>query len=230
MSREVKIGHRALWNRPWGSNGVISHDGKLWWIDLACGLLFCDPFSDEQEEMQFVALPEGSETTPAAGDGEELAKYRCVARSAGSLRYVQIDPDADDATVALYTLSRPGTAAAFDWTCEFKVAFDQIWGHGSYADSPMPRRVPALALVDPTNAAVVYLFLITLRRSWIFAVDLSTKTTFHCTEYCLPNVPSREHSSRYVQPWVLPLSITRHSDEGKSCHSVHNHECCLFKI
>lgn len=39
VSDEVRYPPR---HRPWGSNGFVTHDGKLWWVDLAYGLLSCE--------------------------------------------------------------------------------------------------------------------------------------------------------------------------------------------
>jgi hypothetical protein len=61
----------------------------LWWIDLGHGILFRDPFDEKLEEVRFVALPEGRE--PSAAGEDDLARRKCVATSAGRLRYVHID-------------------------------------------------------------------------------------------------------------------------------------------
>lgn len=53
ISYPVPLPHRA-----WGRHGVISHGGKLWWVDLSWGLLSCDPCANEPV-LLFEELPEG---------------------------------------------------------------------------------------------------------------------------------------------------------------------------
>ncbi|KAL6627055.1 hypothetical protein ACP70R_030781 [Stipagrostis hirtigluma subsp. patula] len=56
----------------WNFQDVVSHDGKLWWVDTAGGLLACDPFANHPH-MAFVPLPgEGQSDDDQDGDGAEL--------------------------------------------------------------------------------------------------------------------------------------------------------------
>lgn len=54
-----------LQGRSWFGEGVISHDGMLWWVDLSYGILACDPFADEPE-LRYVPLPGVLDELPAA--------------------------------------------------------------------------------------------------------------------------------------------------------------------
>lgn len=40
---EKELAHSPRHPEHWGSNGVISLDGKLWWVDLSYGLLPATP-------------------------------------------------------------------------------------------------------------------------------------------------------------------------------------------
>ena len=68
----------------WSFDDVISHDGKLWWVDLAMGLLACDPFAD-QPDVAFVPLPKAGEH----GGARHACSY-CSQRKRASRRSVQV--------------------------------------------------------------------------------------------------------------------------------------------
>lgn len=73
-------------HRPWGRHGVISHDLKLWWIDLSWGLLSYDPSADEPA-LTFQPLPTDSILEAAT---EHIRSYCYVGVSAGKLCYLEI--------------------------------------------------------------------------------------------------------------------------------------------
>ncbi|CAN6343525.1 unnamed protein product [Urochloa humidicola] len=75
-------------DRQYFAEGVISHDGMLWWVDLSYGILACDPFADKLE-LLYVPLPCVPDELPPAGPISR-GMYRCVNVSDGRLRHVQI--------------------------------------------------------------------------------------------------------------------------------------------
>ncbi|KAF0920611.1 hypothetical protein E2562_035898 [Oryza meyeriana var. granulata] len=54
-------------HRPWGANGAVVYQKRIWWVDLSYGLLACD-LSAAYSELRFVPLPEGSELPPGTAD------------------------------------------------------------------------------------------------------------------------------------------------------------------
>ncbi|KAL6900866.1 hypothetical protein ACP4OV_005542 [Aristida adscensionis] len=77
----------------WGNDGAIALGGKLWWVDIAHGLLTCDP-SARDKVLRYVQLPPGfalprSRTTD--GDAPlRLDHHRGVKVSAFKLRFLHI--------------------------------------------------------------------------------------------------------------------------------------------
>ncbi|KAL6900789.1 hypothetical protein ACP4OV_005465 [Aristida adscensionis] len=165
--------------RDWGKDGVVALGGRLWWVDLACGLLTCDPFADAPD-LAYIPLPPGC-GLPDAGPGvrRELDKRRFVKASRGRLRFVDIhlaDDGGGDLTVTMWTARDGG------WVPRYSVAFPDIWAHPSFTTSrgaaeperydmpfeahpsfrkrraaaePLLREVPVLALVHPFNPDVL---------------------------------------------------------------------------
>lgn len=121
LSKEVKyagLGHPE----SWANDVVISHAQKLWWVDLSCGLLACDPFTEHQD-LLFVPLPDGC-VPPVAGTENDLIKHRCVTSSGGKLRYIQIHSRLGVPIISVWVLADPEHAT---WDCECHLPFSEIW-------------------------------------------------------------------------------------------------------
>ena len=67
--------------RDWFPEGVVSHGGMLWWVDLSHGLLACDAFADEPELLH-VPLPTVADELPAE-DRIDRGARGCVKVSGG---------------------------------------------------------------------------------------------------------------------------------------------------
>uniref|UniRef100_A0A0D9UZ11 DUF1618 domain-containing protein n=1 Tax=Leersia perrieri TaxID=77586 RepID=A0A0D9UZ11_9ORYZ len=194
--------------RPWGSHSVISHQGKLWWVDLTLGLLTCDPF-DDMPVLRFVPLPEGK-ALPCdvfGGGGDEVDKCRWVQVSDGKIRFVEISPGVEP-RVRMWTLAEP---EAGQWAPEFDVASMRF---GSYKKTGLTEKIPVLALVHPKNPDVVYFFL----EEHLFGADMRAKRVVECDAYELIEPPSDIVSSRFVLAWELPPALTSGRDaEAHAC-------------
>uniref|UniRef100_I1NLT8 DUF1618 domain-containing protein n=2 Tax=Oryza glaberrima TaxID=4538 RepID=I1NLT8_ORYGL len=184
--------------RPWGGNGVVSHQDRLWWVDLSYGLLTCDVvYGDDPPDLRYVPLPQDSELPAGTPD---LEKRRCVGVSAGRLRYVQIDDDEHDGDpiVRMWTLLDED---AGEWGFDCAASFVAIWDDEAYKATKLPRQVPAVALIHPTGPGdVVYFFL----RSRIFAVDVRARRLLEWRFFEMLHPPMRYHSSQFVRAWNLP--------------------------
>ncbi|KAL6900788.1 hypothetical protein ACP4OV_005536 [Aristida adscensionis] len=226
--------------RDWGKDGVVALGGRLWWVDLACGLLTCDPFADAPD-LAYIPLPPGC-GLPDAGPGvrRELDKRRFVKASRGRLRFVDIhlaDDGGGDPTVTMWTARDGG------WVPRYSVAFPEIWAHPSFTASraaeperydcdevplqdadaePLVPEVPALALVNPFDPDVLYFW----QGTQVFAVDVPEKTvvarggSFVMPKYRIPE--GEFHSSRSLHAWVLPPAIVRDMDGPGCCFSFLN--------
>jgi hypothetical protein len=78
--------HYPLPPRPLSPICVLSHHGRLWWIDLSWGVITCDPFADEPV-LGFVPFPPGK-VLPCRQAKGLTDMFRCVGVSGGKLRFV----------------------------------------------------------------------------------------------------------------------------------------------
>ncbi|KAF0917604.1 hypothetical protein E2562_020975 [Oryza meyeriana var. granulata] len=180
-------------NWYWIFDNVVSHDGKLWWVDTLKGLVFCDPFANEAG-MEYVPLdpqPEDYEE-----HNRELANRRIVQLSDGKFRRVEMSPASNGAApeLSMRTLVDPETA---EWTLEYAVSFADIWERESYKATELPEKAPRLmgAFVHPKNPDVVYFFL----EKQLLGVDLRARKV---VEY------EARVSSDEVLPWELPPALS----------------------
>ncbi|GJN30725.1 hypothetical protein PR202_gb19058 [Eleusine coracana subsp. coracana] len=211
--------HKSVTNpRPnwlWSFNDVITHDGKLWWVDSAAGILTCDPFADVPE-MAFVSLPREEEhankTHCGCGIGgycsmrQAASHYRRVNLSNGKFRYVKLGcaREGEAPKLTMHTLVDPASAK---WTLEYEVSFDEIWASDSYKAAGLPPvKAPVLALIHPNNPDIVYFFL----EEYIFGVDVPARKVVECAPHELDAAALEgDHpSSRCVLAWELPPTLT----------------------
>ncbi|TVU47916.1 hypothetical protein EJB05_07532, partial [Eragrostis curvula] len=194
--------------RRWFPRGVLSHYGRLWWVDLSFGIITCDPFADEPV-LAFVPLPPGLVLHHKV-DEFVLDKYRDMRVSAGKLRFVDMYRNRDRRgaiKVSVWTLSDPDST---EWALELEVSFPDIWADQSYKATGLPNMIPALALIHPENPAVVYFFLM----DSLFAVDLRAHKIVECEAYDLVATPKDIVSSRVVHAWKLPRALSSGDEDN----------------
>ncbi|XP_044353189.1 uncharacterized protein [Triticum aestivum] len=196
-------------SRPFSPNGVVSHSGRLWWVDLSWCLLTCDPFADAPV-LRVVPLPEGKALKSREAWGL-LDKYRCVAVSGGKLRFVDMYRNRNSggsAQIGVWTLADPDST---EWTLEYEATFTEIWDDASYKAIGLPRKIPVLALIHPTNPDVVYFFL----DEHLLGVDVRARKVVECEVYELVAPPSQHVGTRFVHAWQLPQALC--SDDDVTC-------------
>uniref|UniRef100_A0ACD5VGD3 Uncharacterized protein n=1 Tax=Avena sativa TaxID=4498 RepID=A0ACD5VGD3_AVESA len=194
--------HYPLEARPWAAICVLSHQGRLWWVDLSWGIITCDPFADDPV-LGFVPFPPERVLRCREAWGV-TDKYRCVGLSAGKLRFVDTyvgKRACPTPTVSVWTLADPDSA---EWTLEHEVRFTRIWVSRSYKATGLPWKIPTLALIHPKNPDVVYFFL----EERLFGVDLRARKVVHCEVYGLVAPPSCCIATRFVRAWELPRAIS----------------------
>ncbi|CAN6339929.1 unnamed protein product [Urochloa humidicola] len=198
----------------WSFYHVLSHNGKLWWVDTAAGLLACDPFADNPD-MAYVPLPAPEDDEAASGgcgcyycSERVTASRRRVQLSNGTFRCVQItspprkpkDKDHHHAaaaphTVTMRTLADPETAC---WTLDYKVPLADIWADHTYKAAGLPEKEPVLAFIHPNNPDVLYFSL----DHYLFAVDMRAKKLIECQAHQSAVSPSS------LFAWELPPALT----------------------
>ncbi|KAM0930674.1 hypothetical protein ACQ4PT_000815 [Festuca glaucescens] len=223
--------HNPMGRWIWGSDGVIAHDGKLWWVDLAGGLVSCDPFA-EAPVLDIVPLPDAdchhTDSSCAHCAGRSLAYRRFVQVSAGKLRCVEWSfrrrgvqdavrgfiykawakafrlnvHDGAPMTVSMWTLNDPETK---EWALEYKVSFQAIWADESYKAAGLPEKNPTFALVHPMNPDVAYFFL----EEHLFSVDMRSNRVVECGVHGLAVPPSGKPPNCFsVRALELPLALS----------------------
>ncbi|KAL6634069.1 hypothetical protein ACP70R_026740 [Stipagrostis hirtigluma subsp. patula] len=210
----------------WLYHDVVPHAGNLWWIDLAKGLLFCNP-TDYHPTLRFVELPNMIQLKERAERLECIDSYRMVREIGGRLRFVDVArrPGIDsyaDTMVVVWTLTVEMSSGEASWE-RVMTSLANIWEDESYRRTGMPEAIPELALMHPAKPDVVYFFLM----HYLFGVDVRHGVVVDFARdsyadlvqpfYANPRPPI---NWRYVLTWVLPPSLLNapgdehHSSEG----------------
>ncbi|TVU12431.1 hypothetical protein EJB05_46075 [Eragrostis curvula] len=213
-----------LQGRPkaaWSSDDVISHNGRLWWVDLGWGLLGCDPFADEPLALRRMELPFTFDVDP----DPNIQGNRIVGVSEGRLRYVDIvrDPiDPDEDTLIVIKFLGVGPDDEERWEYQISKALGDIWSSPSYEATGMPEEVPELALLDPMNGNVIYFFM----KEYLFSVNLEEETVVNFIHEA--GQPLRWRS---VISWELPPHLTNEltattRSRGATAQGLQTRFCC----
>ncbi|RLN23423.1 hypothetical protein C2845_PM07G39720 [Panicum miliaceum] len=211
-------------HKRWGGHGVLVHEGLLWWVDVAYGMLVCNVF-DDAPDLYRVPLPDGCALQGVEADRNDfqawqrtrelLDQRRFIRPSEGRLRYVEIrgfnydtaataaEPP-NDPTLWMWTLVDLLGPNPDTWELEYEVPFAEIWAHDSYVAAGLPPyKVPNLALVDPDNHGVVYFF----QGTRLFGLDVRARRVVACDECVIGDGHQMQEgylSSRFVEAWVPP--------------------------
>ncbi|CAM0880937.1 unnamed protein product [Alopecurus aequalis] len=192
--------HYPLEPRPWAPIRVLSHHGRLWWVDLSWGVITCDPFADEPV-LGFLPFP--PERVLKGGEAWGVSDmYRYVGVSGGKLRFVDTYyMSKGDPTISVWTLADPDS---MEWTLEHEARFTEIWADDSYKVTGLPNKIPTLALIHPKNPDVVYFFL----EEHLFGVNMRARKVVECEVYGLVAPPSLRIANRFVRAWELPRALS----------------------
>ncbi|KAI5005124.1 hypothetical protein ZWY2020_032367 [Hordeum vulgare] len=194
-------------------HGVVSCYGRLWWVDLSWCLVTCDPIADDPV-LTRVKLPEGTVLKCREASGL-LDKYRCVGVSAGKLRFVDMYRNRNSngaAQISVWTLADYPPHST-EWKLEYEATFAEICNDATYKATGLPRKIPVLALIHPTNPDVVYFFL----DEHLIGVDVRARKVVGCEVYELVDEPPREGvASSLVHAWQLPPDLTLYSGPAEN--------------
>ena len=109
-------------HKRWSGHGVLAHDGLLWWVDVAYGMVVCNPF-DDAPHLRLVPLPDGCalqgvemerNSNGSRQTREFLDQRRFIRPSEGKLRYVEIRGFNYDTAAA--AAEPPNDPAVWMWT------------------------------------------------------------------------------------------------------------------
>ncbi|KAM0853304.1 hypothetical protein ACQ4PT_051147 [Festuca glaucescens] len=147
---------------------VLAFAGRLWWVDLTCGAMSADPFSN-WTETHFVELPKASVLPEAArrAEAELLFNYRRMGVSEGRLRYVELS-QREPFVLSSFALDEEGSG---DWTLEHRVALSRVWAADGGAHPWLPLQgdtTPHIGVLDPLNANFIHIIV----GQHVIAVDM----------------------------------------------------------
>ncbi|EMS56720.1 hypothetical protein TRIUR3_33414 [Triticum urartu] len=91
VNKEADCGHIRE-TKPCCWDGVLSHEGFLWWFDLSSCILACNPFLDRPTFYQ-IMFPHVSDRLRAACFPVQGDKYRCLKVSKGRLCVLVSEPN-----------------------------------------------------------------------------------------------------------------------------------------
>uniref|UniRef100_A0A0E0MJZ3 DUF1618 domain-containing protein n=1 Tax=Oryza punctata TaxID=4537 RepID=A0A0E0MJZ3_ORYPU len=182
-------------HHPGSQGGALGHWNKIWFVDLPFELLCCDPFVGKPE-LTYVTLPECClMLVPDLRSRHNLQKQRCINISQGKICYVQLE----EGMTCLWSLIDSGSPK---WQLEYKAPLADIWNSNTYKTSGLtPGKVPDIAMVDPTDCAVLYF----IEQDVMFSVDMRSKRVLMSkklemgTDFCYP--------SQFLHPWLIPSNI-----------------------
>nr|CAB3467901.1 unnamed protein product [Digitaria exilis] len=192
-------------NRDWVPHGTVTVDSTIWWFDLSWGILSCD-VDEHEPELNFHYVPDGRGLAMATPD---IHTKRAITVSRGKLRYVEIvvtGGGGSAATVCMWT--RMIGPDGWNWYVKYVMSFERIWDDHSYRETGLPRDVPVLAVVCPSNPALVYFAL----EEKLFGVNVPAHRVVHSQAFELVNIPDQPQqtpSARYVVAWNLPPEVAQ---------------------
>jgi hypothetical protein len=147
---------------------VLAFAGRLWWVDLTCGAMSADPFSN-WTETHFVELPKDSvlPEAPRRAEAKLLFNYRRMGVSDGRLRYVELS-QREPFLLSSFALDEEGSG---DWTLEHRVALSRVWAADGGAHPWLPLQgdtMPHIGVLDPLNANFIHIIV----GHHVIAVDM----------------------------------------------------------
>ncbi|CAN6374374.1 unnamed protein product [Urochloa humidicola] len=230
---KISYGSRDFCELPslWTTNTVIPvSDRQLCWVDLCCGVLFCDVF-DEIPKMKFLPLPRD----PCYG--QDSNRNVCVTDGGSALKFVNIFPRCccgSDGNVGChrslgaYTINTwTMRMSDMEWVKDGIVDATEIWGLDDYKSLNLPRIMPTYPVVSMVEPYTIC-FLLTRalydqdgftrdgdKDLWLIMVNMKSKTLSMVTQY--------SGGCRYI-PTLIPSNVSYYfnyypsscSDDGMS--------------
>ncbi|TVU19752.1 hypothetical protein EJB05_35923, partial [Eragrostis curvula] len=155
---------------------VVAFAGRLWWVDVSCGAISADPFSD-RPDLHFVELPRGRVMTEQQERLRVLGRYRRIGVSEGRLRYAEVTQE-EPLFLSSFVLDNDGSS----WTLEHRVAL-RVDGVHSWQGHR-----PRIGVVDPMNSGVIH---ITIGYNAL-AVDMDKEKVLGCSTLDVSDDMDRE--------------------------------------
>jgi hypothetical protein len=185
---------------------VVAFGGRLWWLDVTCGAISADPFSD-RPDLCFVELPKDSVLPAAAQDGcgcagasgcGRLPKHRRLCVSKGRLCYVEVSRE-EPFVLSTFVLDEEASG----WTLQHRLDLSRFRFEHNCPHPWLPLKegnTPQIGFLDPLDDSWMYMSatIATLQNTpqVTFVVDMKEEMVIMSSAY-RSGVPS-------FVPCVLP--------------------------
>ncbi|CAL4994946.1 unnamed protein product [Urochloa decumbens] len=202
----------------WTTDTVVPvADQLLCWVDLTCGILFCDVF-EESPRMQFLPLP----MDPCYGRASN--RNVCVTAGGAMLKFVNIFPrcccGGKGATLTgclcslnAYTISTWTLRMSdMEWVKDGMFHNTELWGLDAYYDERLPRIVPTYPVVSMDEPHTISFLLCDEHGydRWLITVDMKSKTLRSATPYFRGSWGTHGRT-------LIPSSLSYYLNSSPSC-------------
>ncbi|CAL4982229.1 unnamed protein product [Urochloa decumbens] len=204
----------------WTTDTVVTiADRLLCWVDLSCGILFCDVF-DESPVLQFQPLPKD----PCHGRASN--RDVCAIDCGAALKLVNIFPrcccGGKGATLTgclrslnAYTINTWTLRVSdMEWVKDGMFHNTELWGLDAYYDERLPRLVPTYPVVSMDEPHTIS-FLLRDEDGydpWLITVDMKSKTLRSATQNFRGSWGTHGRT-------LIPSSLSYYLNSSPSCIS-----------
>ncbi|TVU06206.1 hypothetical protein EJB05_49407 [Eragrostis curvula] len=203
--------------RRWGNDGTVTVGGLLCWVDLACGLLVCNPLGCDNV-VRYIELPPGCDMSDSTDLDvlRNLHKTRSVGVSCGKLMFLDIYRSDEEPTLKMWSLDGIGADGDYHWVQEYTLSFADMRNDVTYAEMLPQEEVLIFAALDPCQPKIVYF----LKGNLLFAIDVLDKKVVERAKAECENPEGKVMSSRSMLTWKLPPALHHRIHGGSGSFSV----------
>ncbi|CAO2141032.1 unnamed protein product [Urochloa humidicola] len=195
----IRYGKRDLGELPslWTTDTVVAVGNQLLcWVDLSCGVLFCDVF-EESPRLKFMPLPRD----PCPCYGQQSNRNVCVTDGGCALKFVDIVHRCccgGDSAIAGCHCSLDAyiintwtmRMSDMNWVKDGMVDATELWGLDDYKSLRLARVMPTGPVVSMVEPYTIFFLLSHAlydqdgdQELWLIMVDMKSKTLTVVTQH-----------------------------------------------
>ncbi|CAO2152996.1 unnamed protein product [Urochloa humidicola] len=207
----------------WSTNTVVAASDKtLCWVDLSCGVLFCDVWEDSPW-LRYLPLPKAPSFSTvshrnlrvtAGGQLKFLNIFpRCCCGSAGASKCKQSH---NAYTINIWTLRMEDD---MQWVMDGMVDATELWALEAYMGLPrVPLDYPIISMDEPDRICFMLCKDHQVKSGgdptlWLLMVDMRSKTIQSVSKYPRDRLPG---------PHLVPSSVSYYFNSHPTCSSDHS--------
>lgn len=184
-------------NRVSSNDGVVVVGSSACWFDLAKGLIICKDIFSAGKVLRFVHLPPVSTKLDNSSTYQSIHGSRCVQVSKDKIRFLHLG---GEGTLELWTLME-GADGEHQWLPEpqYPVQLAEFLPTAG----PVVPELPKLALIDPQNPNIVFIW----QGTRLLSVEACAGSLTYCGEPLLGQ--DLDLLKAPLLAWRLPPSLNR---------------------